>query len=153
MMRETGSGGTYVIYNNDFMLDRGMFTDIYLKLFSTVTPYWGNSVFNINLNSQTTIALLNNSLDAKGLENIKRAIQSDLSKISYASFNVRLIPVNDKLEINIDTINNYTLQIVWDFTEQQDLTIEVQNTSTGTPILSKDGFFLLTKSGQQITSK
>jgi len=153
LMRETGEGGSYVIYSNNIMIDEGMFTDIYLKLFSTKTPFWGNDIFDLNFDSKTEFALRNNSLDSKGKENIKRAVQEDLSRIGYADFTVTLMNINDKLEIRIDAINNQTLQLVWDFTANQNLDIQIQDTETGTPILSKDGFFILTKDGQKITAK
>jgi hypothetical protein len=152
-MYETRSGGSYVIFENDIQIDRGLFTDVYLKLFSTVTPFWGNDIFNLNINSETEKALRENSLDVKGKENIKRAIESDLSKINYADFTVELVENNDKLQINITAGNNGVLQIAWDFTENQDITIHTQDTSTGQPLLSKSGFFILTKDGQKITAK
>lgn len=126
LMYETGSGGSFVIYDNDIVMDRGMFTDIYLKLFSSVSSFWANDLFDIDINSQTQQALIDNSLNSRGLENIKRAIESDLAKIGYATFTVNLTVVNDKLEIKINADNNQTLQIVWDATGEQDLTIELQ---------------------------
>lgn len=152
-MYETRSGCSYVIFENDIQMDQGLFTDIYLKLFSTVTSFWGNDIFNLDINSETEKALRENSLDKKGKENIKRAVESDLSKINYANFTVELIEENDKLQINITAENNGVLQIAWDFTENQDLTITTQDTETGEPILSKAGFFILTKDGQKITAK
>lgn len=126
LMYETGSGGSFAIYDNDIVMDRGMFTDIYLKLFSSVSSFWANDLFDIDINSQTQQALIDNSLNSRGLENIKRAIESDLAKIGYATFTVNLTNVNDKLEININADNNQTLQIVWNATGEQDLTIELQ---------------------------
>jgi len=126
LMYETGSGGSFAIYDNDIVMDRGMFTDIYLKLFSSVSSFWANNLFDIDINSQTQQALRDNSLNSRGLENIKRAIESDLAKIGYATFTVNLTVVNDKLEIKINADNNQTLQIVWDATGEQDLTIELQ---------------------------
>lgn len=150
---ETGSGGSLVVYENDYYLDRGMFTDIYLKLFSTVTAFWANNVFDIDINSETEKALRENSLDAKGKENIKRAVKSDLSKIGYATFDVQLTSEYDKLNIKITAENNGVMQIVWDFTQSQDIEITIQDTVTGTPLLSEEGFFLLTESGQKLTTE
>lgn len=117
---DNGTGGSIVVKENDIQLDNGIFTAVYLALFSSQTEFWGNGVFNIDINSLTEKALTSNSLDPKGKENIKRAIESDLSKLTFASFTVTLTEINDTgLEINIDAENNGTLQIVWDFTESQ----------------------------------
>lgn len=117
---ETGSGGSIVISANDIQLDNGIFTKIYLALFSSISEFWANNLFDININSQTEKALTSNSLNVTGKENIKRAIESDLSNLSFADFTVSLTQINnDKLEIKIEAKNNKTLQIVWDFTENQ----------------------------------
>jgi len=117
---ETGSGGTILIKENDIQNDFGIFTPVYEALFSTVSEYWANSVFNIKINSETENALTKNSLDLKGIENIKRAIEQDLSNLSFAEFTVTVVLVNsDKLKITIEALNNSTLQIIWDFTKGQ----------------------------------
>jgi len=117
---ETGSGGSIVVSENDIQLDNGIFTKIYLSLFSTVSEFWANNVFGININSLTEKALISNSLDSTGKENIKRAIESDLSNLTFADFEVILKSINnDKLEININAKNNKTLQIIWDVTSSQ----------------------------------
>ena len=117
---ETGDGASILVENNDIQNDSGIFTDIYLAMFSTVSPYWGNNVFDIDINSETQKALTSNSLDPKGIENIKRAIESDLLNLDYADFTVVLTEIdNSRLEIEIDAQNNSILQVVWDFTENQ----------------------------------
>ncbi len=150
---ETLDGGSLVIFENDIQVDRGIFTDIYLHLFSSVSPFWANNIFNLNIDSQTEKALYENSLDNTGKENIKRAIKSDLSKITYATFDIELTSLNDKLEIKITAKNNGTLHMVWDFTKNQNISISIQDTTTGDPLLSKSGFELLTKDGQKLTTR
>lgn len=117
---ETGDGGSILVQQNDIQIDRGVFTAIYLALFSSVTPFWGNDIFEINIDSLTHKALTENSLDPKGKENIKRAVESDLSNLNFADFTVTLTEINnDKLKIDIDAKNNGKFQFVWDFTESQ----------------------------------
>ena len=117
---ETGYGGSIVIKENDIQLDNGIFTQIYLALFSSVSEFWGNNLFNININSATEKALTQNSLDITGKENIKRAVESDLSNLKFADFTVILTEINnDKLEIKIEAKDNKTLQIIWDITKSQ----------------------------------
>ncbi len=117
---ETGDGASIVVENDDIQNDSGIFTDIYLALFSTVSEYWANNVFDININSETEKALTSNSLDPKGIENIKRAVESDLLNLGYADFIVLLTEIdNSRLEIKIDAQNNGIFQVVWDFTENQ----------------------------------
>jgi hypothetical protein len=119
-MYETGSGGSIVISENDIQNDSGIFTPVYLVMFSSISPYWGNNVFNISIDSQTEKALTSNSLDSKGKENIKRAIESDLSNLTFADFDVSLVEIDDnRMKINIVANNNQTLQMVWDFTKSQ----------------------------------
>ena len=117
---ETGDGASILVESEDIQLDSGIFTDIYLAMFSTVSEYWGNNVFDININSETEKSLTSNSLDPKGIENIKRAVESDLSNLDYADFTVLLTEIdNNILQIKIDAKNNGILQVVWDFTENQ----------------------------------
>ncbi len=118
--QDAGSGGSIVVLENDIQLDNGIFSKIYLALFSSVTPFWANNVFEINIDSQTEKSLTENSLDSTGKENIKRAVESDLSNLDFADFTVILTEINnDRLKIEIKAKNNGTLQIVWDFTESQ----------------------------------
>lgn len=154
-MYETRQGGTILVEEKDLKIDRGMFTDIYLKLFATKTPYWGNDIFDLNFNSETETALRSNSLDSAGKENIKRAVETDLSLISYADFSVTLQELNDKLKIEITADNNGTMQLVWDYTLQGLVAASEIGDLKRRPgaILSKDGFFILTKDGNKIIAK
>jgi len=119
-LKETGDGGSIVIERKNINIDKGLFTDVYIALFSTVTPYWANNYFNIDINSQTEKVLNESSTDEQGLESIALAVQSDLSSLTYADFvvNVSLVG-NDRININITANNNQTMQVVWDFTEKQ----------------------------------
>lgn len=119
-LHETGDGGSIVVRSKNLQIDKGMFTDIYIALFSTVTPYWGNSYFDIDFNSKTEKALNENSTDDQGLNNITRAVESDLESLTYAVFSVNVVLVgNDRIRIEITVNNNQTMQMVWDFTENQ----------------------------------
>lgn len=156
-MYETGEGGSILVRNNDIKIDRGLFTDIYLALFASISPFWGNEIFDIDINSQTEKALTLNSLDAKGKENIKRAIIYDLKRIKYGTFEVELIELNDYLKINITINNNGVLQIIWNFTSS-DINEIIILTNNLPPIvvsgiLTKDGGAILTKDGQVILAK
>lgn len=117
---ETGSGGSIIIKENDIQNDKGIFTPIYLKLFSSISPYWGNDIFEIEINSETQKALTENSINAEGLENIKRAVESDLSKLDFADFTVSLTPVNnDRIEIKIEANDNGQFIAIWNSTNNQ----------------------------------
>ena len=116
---ETGDGSSISIKSQDIELDSSIFTRIYVSLFSTVTDYWANNLFEIDFNSETQKALKENSLDPKGIENIKRAVESDLSNLSFANFDVTVtIENNDKIIIKIVATDNGNLQVIWDITKQ-----------------------------------
>jgi len=119
-LKETGDGGSVVIERNNINIDKGLYTDIYIALFSTVSTYWANNYFNIDISSQTETALNVNSTDEQGLENITLAVESDLANLTYADFSVTVELVGyNKININITANNNQTMQVVWDFTEKQ----------------------------------
>lgn len=117
---ETGDGGTILVEDNDIKNDSGMFTSIYLALFSTKSTWWGNSIFETTIESETETALSVNSTNEKGLDTIKRAVIADLSTLTFATFTVNVILVDfAKISINIEASNNETMQIIWDATEKQ----------------------------------
>lgn len=116
---ETGDGGSFVV-DNDIKIDGGIYTAIYLAMFSSVTPYFNNSVLDLSFDSQTEKILSESSTDDTGIENIKRAIKEDLNNINYATTNISVTIIdNTKIEITIEAKNNDTLQVVWDSTEKQ----------------------------------
>jgi hypothetical protein len=129
--------------DTEFDLTDGLFNYVYLYLFggnieedTPETPtagkfrndYWANGLFNTELqfNSTTERALLENAITSQGLENIRNAIVFDLKGLKdLAEIDVDLISSNvDKLEINVslkepDSDQLQTFNFIWDATRSE----------------------------------
>ncbi len=113
---ETGNGGDYVFQSGDLVYDRGLKSAIYYKLFSG-GGYWANSAFGLNIESETSRALFGNDLTAKGLQEIKTAINNDLTTFNnVGNFTIFVqSPINNRLDISINIEGSDTFDFSFTF--------------------------------------
>lgn len=138
---ETGSGGDFLILNNDLLLTESLHQQFYIAMFggniqeSTKSSYleseerfdyWANDLFwkekpTKQFNSQTERALKNNALNSSGRLAIIRAINNDLEYLSSViDFSVDVsILSSSKLEITVTFLGksneqSKVLQMVFD---------------------------------------
>lgn len=123
-IEENGDGGDMVLESNDLQIDSGMSTAIYLQLFGDDgTGWWGNDLFDtdVTVSSETEAALYDNTTTESGLENIKIAVENDLSNLSELGTFVVSVTSDgyDKITIAISVDDIGSLQYVWNATKQE----------------------------------
>ncbi len=106
-------GGYFVFTRNDYILDEGIYSELYCTLFSTSVPeWWGDNAFNIKTEkvaSRTENALkTHNTNTDSDINLIKKAVLDDLDRFINKNNEIQIINAalvlysNDAIEILIE---------------------------------------------------
>jgi hypothetical protein len=86
-------GGYFVFQRNNYILDEGIYTELYAALFSMSTAtWWADGAFNTNtynVTSRTEITLKNlASTSTADLNLVKKAVEDDLKRFTDKNSNI-----------------------------------------------------------------
>lgn len=113
------SGGYFVFKRNDYILDEGIYTELYCAMFSTTSSsWWADSAFGVQsekIVSRTENALktYNTNNSESNLNLLKKAIENDLDRFTNKNPKIKIESVtiiqksNKELEIVIK-LTGYT---------------------------------------------
>lgn len=92
---DTLDGGHFVFIRNDYPIDEGIYTELYVALFATSSAnWWGDNAFDTisaNVSSRTGITLKNNaSISETSLNLIKKAVEDDLKRFTNKNKNIEV---------------------------------------------------------------
>ena len=107
---DTINGGHFVFKQNDYILDEGIYSELYCALFSTKSAEWlGDKAFNnedYKISSKTENAIITYSTFTESNVNlIKKAVQSDLDRFKIKN------PVIEIKELLVTTLSSNRLLI------------------------------------------
>ena len=147
LIYETGDGGDLRVLNNDLALTTSLFNQVYLCLFGGNVEastkgnelnnekrfdWWGNSLLELNFNSETERTINNVTLNASGRLKILQAVKNDLKPIDLvANYTVEVILENVnrfKILINLtEKLNKQEkiIQILWDISKDEVILSEI----------------------------
>jgi len=123
-------GGSFVFSRNNYILDEGIYSELYCALFSTKSAGWlGDSAFNDNdfkIASKTENALTTyNSNTTENMNLLKKAIRSDCDRFTQKNPNIivndiaLLVYSNNAIEIKIEIEgNNDSYNFIYSKTKQ-----------------------------------
>jgi len=127
---DTLEGGYFVFSRNDYILDEGIYSELYACLFGTASSeWWGDTAFNVQsekIASRTENALKNhNSNSDSDVNLIKKAIIDDLARFTNKNNEIQvenlaiLIYSNKAIEILIElTGNSDTFNFIYNKTSE-----------------------------------
>lgn len=147
LIYETGDGGDLRVLNNDLALTTSLFNQVYLCLFGGNVEastkgnelnnekrfdWWGNSLLELNFNSETEHTINNVTLNASGRLKILQAVKNDLKPIELvANYNVNVYLESSyrfKIVINLtEKLNKQEkiIQILWDISKDEVILKEI----------------------------
>lgn len=147
LIYETGDGGDLKVLNNDLALTTSLYNQVYLCLFGGNVEastkgnelnnekrfdWWGNSLLELNFNSETERTINNVTLNASGRLKILQAVKNDLKPIDLvANYTVEVILENVnrfKILINLtEKLNKQEkiIQILWDISKDEVILSEI----------------------------
>ena len=147
LIYETGDGGDLRVLNNDLALTTSLFNQVYLCLFGGNVEastkgnelnnekrfdWWGNSLLELNFNSETERTINNVTLNASGRLKILQAVKNDLKPIDLvANYNVNVYLESSsrfKIVINLtEKLNKQEkiIQILWDISKYEVILEEI----------------------------
>ena len=147
LIYETGDGGDLKVLNNDLALTTSLYNQVYLCLFGGNVEsstkgnelenenrfdWWGNSLLELNFNSETERTINNVTLNASGRLKILQAVKNDLKPINLvANYNVNVYLASSyrfKIVINlIKKLNKQEkiIQILWDISKDEVILEEI----------------------------
>ena len=147
LIYETGDGGDLRVLNNDLALTTSLFNQVYLCLFGGNVEastkgnelnnekrfdWWGNSLLELNFNSETERTINNVTLNASGRLKILQAVKNDLKPIDLvANYNVNVYLESSyrfKIVINLtEKLNKQEkiIQILWDISKDEVILKEI----------------------------
>jgi hypothetical protein len=114
---DTLDGGHFVFKRNDYILDEGIYSELYACLFGTLSSeWWGDTAFNIQtekIASRTENALkTHNSNSIEDINLIQKAVIDDLLRFTNKNPNIQVknsavaVYKNSAIEILIELIGN-----------------------------------------------
>lgn len=94
-LQDTISGGHFVFTRNDYPIDQGIYSELYVTLFGTSSAeWWADNAFNTNtvkVSSRTGIALKTNStVTESNINIIKKAVEDDLKRFTNKNENIEV---------------------------------------------------------------
>ena len=147
LIYETGDGGDLRVLNNALALTTSLFNQVYLCLFGGNVEastkgnelnnekrfdWWGNSLLELNFNSETERKINNVTLNASGRLKILQAVKNDLKPIDLvANYNVNVYLESSyrfKIVINLtEKLNKQEkiIQILWDISKDEVILSEI----------------------------
>ncbi len=92
------NGGSFYFDRNDYQIDEGIYTELYVTLFATSSAtWWGDSAFGTiapKISSKTGITIKNNaSISQVNFNIIKKAINDDLKRFTNKNPNIEISKV------------------------------------------------------------
>ena len=147
LIYETGDGGDLKVLNNDLALTTSLYNQVYLCLFGGNVEastkgnelnnekrfdWWGNSLLELNFNSETERIINTVTLNPSGRLKILQAVKNDLKPIDLvANYTVEVILENVnrfKILINLtEKLNKQEkiIQILWDISKDEVILSEI----------------------------
>lgn len=145
LLYECGSGGEFLIENNDLAMSESLYQTIYISLFGGNTKasttgderkneerfdFWANSLIfatkpNKQMNSRTEFVLSNITLNSSGRLKLKSAVEEDLSFLkNIAVFSVNIVILNiDDISIEIFLKENQSkdpfVKFIWNNSKKE----------------------------------
>lgn len=123
-------GGSFVYSRNNYILDEGVYSELYCAMFSSKSALWmGDGAFGINdvkVSSKTENALtIYNSNTPENIKSIKKAIKLDSDRFMLKNLNIIISDIaviiyqNGALEIKIEVNgNNESYNFIYAKTEE-----------------------------------
>ena len=118
-LRDSLSGGYFVFKRNDYILDEGIYTELYIAMFGTASSnWWADSAFEVQSEkvasrTENALKIYNTNISESNLNLIKKAIEDDLSRFTNKNpaINIESVTLLSKeskeLEISIK-LTGYT---------------------------------------------
>lgn len=112
---DTVEGGHFVFKQNDYLLDKGVYSELYCALFTTRTAEWlGDSAFDVeslSVSSKTENSIRNNSTftDAN-IALIRKSIESDLERFTNKNKEIKI----SGLGVSAENRNRLNIEIAID---------------------------------------
>ena len=147
LIYETGDGGDLKVLNNDLALTTSLYNQVYLCLFGGNVEastkgnelnnekrfdWWGNSLLELNFNSETERIINTVTLNPSGRLKILQAVKNDLKPIDLvAKYNVNVYLESSyrfKIVINLtEKLNKQEkiIQILWDISKDEVILKEI----------------------------
>lgn len=147
LIYETGDGGDLKVLNNDLALTTSLYNQVYLCLFGGNVEastkgnelnnekrfdWWGNSLLELNFNSETERIINTVTLNPSGRLKILQAVKNDLKPIDLvANYNVNVYLESSyrfKIVINLtEKLNKQEkiIQILWDISKDEVILEEI----------------------------
>lgn len=129
-LKDSFEGGYFVFQRNDYIIDEGIYSELYVCLFATSSSdWWGDGAFEVqseNIASRTENALrTHNSNSESDINLIKKAVNDDLKRFTNKNVDIEVENVaivvyeNKAIEILIElTGSSDTFNFIYQKTKE-----------------------------------